>query len=591
MPKLSLLKLITATDLGRPFRMLISVFICAVILSAFMNILMLTSPIFMMQIFDRVLTGRHLETLILLTLIAAAALMTFGGLDWARNQLMARIGASIQRDLAPRVLKASIQNRIRTGADGGQAMRDLGTVRQLLGGKTLFPFLDAPWSLIFFILLWLIHPWMGIYAVICAVTLMLCAILSNLASRSLNRKTQKEQMAAQHWVDLAVNESEAISALGMQSSLVQRYLDRLHKLHDGLHRSENRIEIIGSGARTLRQMAQIGIMTVAAYLLLQDELSQGVVIASSILLARALAPMELMITQWQPLLNGLSALKRVMQLLAGYRDDAEKTCPPTPKTRLGIQQMGLRKPDRQGGFLLRDINIKAERPEIFGIMGPSGAGKTCLCRALAGVAVPELGEIRLDGARLDQWPADDLGRHIGYMPQDVGLPPASVAETIARLSQDPDMDKVYAVAQRVEAHDFIMQLPNGYDTRIGAEGFPLSGGQRQRIGLARALYGDPVMIVLDEPDAHLDTESAQILARVIHAEKQRGAIIFLVSHRPAMLQVTDKLIIMSDGCVTKQGNSREILTELKNRSIPPKPELDQTAPSRKSAPAKKTVPA
>jgi ATP-binding cassette, subfamily C, type I secretion system permease/ATPase len=548
-------------------------------LSAGINILSLTSSIYMMQLFDRVMTGRHEETLVLLTAIALAAYVAFGFLDWSRNQIMSRAGAWAERQLAGATIVAGLRMTLVGQPVGAQGIRDLAQVRQVVGGRALFAFLDLPWALIFFAILFALNIWLGIYAMISAAIIAGLAIIGERSARALQRRNGDRQAEVGRWVDQAVGQAEAVHALGMRSNLLARHRSKMIESHGEGEQTAARIESFAAAARAARQIAQLGIMALAAFLLLQGKLSPGLVIAGSILLARALSPIDILISSWQQIVGGWAAYSRLRILLeAADGSDAARTEPPAPDAELTVVGVHKRLPDSVSGYLLRNIGFSLTGGQALGVLGDSGSGKTSLCRVLTGISVPEIGEIRLAGARLDQWPPDGLGVHLGYLPQDVGLPPATVAETIARLAPTPDMDEVYRAAEAADAHALIMRLPQGYDTPIGAGGVPLSGGQRQRIGLARALFGDPVLLVLDEPDAHLDAEGSRALARTVDSAKARGAIVVLVSHRLVMLRSVDQIIVLKEGRVADLGPRDEVLSKLRRRDEDQKPAIVWTPP-------------
>ena len=545
-------------------RQLTGAFLWALFLSAGTNILMLTSPLYMMQIFDRVLTGRHEETLVMLSLIAFGAYATYGLLDWARNQLMARAGSWFENALSETVIRAGLQSTLAGRPVGGQAIRDLGQVRSVIAGRALLPFFDLPWAVGFLLLLFALDPLMGGYALLSAFVLAILAVLGEWSARSANKRFQQSKAQTEQWASQAIDQAEVVVALGMQDNLLSRYKDKAASSCRDHLSALLRSEGFGAMARSGRQMAQVGIMALAAWLMLQGELSPGLVIGGALLLARALAPIDGFIGSWQQLVQGRAALARLKAVLDGY-NEAVLSEPPAPRAALVLNNLHKRAPGQASGFLLQGIGLQLDAGEALGVMGPSGAGKTTLCRLLAGVMIPEIGEVRLDGARLDQWPAGRLGPYIGYLPQEVGLPPATIAETISRLAPQPDLEAVYAAAKLADAHEMILGLPKGYDTPVGVGGVSLSGGQKQRVGLARALYGNPVLVVLDEPDAHLDTEGGRALFDAITHLKQRGVTVILTSHRPVVLKAVDKVMVMADGKVSRLGPRDEVLLELTGR--------------------------
>ncbi|WP_181905519.1 type I secretion system permease/ATPase [Aestuariispira insulae] len=541
----------------------------SLVLSAVINLLFLTTPLYMMQIFDRVLSGRREETLVLLTVIAVFAYIAYGFLDWARNQLMAGAGTWVERQLAGPTLMAALNSTVQGSAISGQGLRDLTQVRNLISGRSLFPLLDFPWSLIFFAILWMLDYRLGIYALACTFILVALAVAGEMIARRAHRRGTDKQALVNRWADQAIAQADAIKAMGMQDNLLKRHKNLMDQTHQENRWASGLMEAFAATARAARQISQLGIMALAAWLLLQGDLSPGVVIGASIILSRALAPVDILISSWQQFITGINAYGRLCSLLEAYENRQGTTEPPEPMARLAVINLHKRNPLLANSFLLQGINLNLSQSEVVGIIGPSGSGKTTLCRLLAGITRPDIGEIRLDAAKLEHWPGSRLGRYIGYLPQDVGLPPATVAETIARLSPEPDLEQVYTAARNADAHDLIMSLPNGYDTLVGAGGVALSGGQRQRVGLARALFGDPVLLVLDEPDAHLDNNGIQALANAITKVKARGAITVVVSHRPQFMQLMDTILLLSEGKMADCGARDTVLPKLL-RNAPPK---------------------
>lgn len=537
--------------------------------SAFVNLLMLVSPIFMMQMFDRVLSSGRVETLVLLTVIAAAAFVAYGALEWVRGRLLARIGAWLEEVLAQPTLMAALSARLRGASGAGQGVRDLQQVRNFLSAPTLFPFFDAPWVPIFLAALWLLHPLIGLFATTMAAVLLVIALVGEMSTRKRQAATMEHVLAAQRQVDAAIEQSEAITALGMRRPLTARWDTARHAASMAQRGLNERTAMITGTAKGLRQMVQIGILALGAWLVLRGQLTPGGMIAGSILLGRALAPIDQSITAWRSFSTARLAWRRLKQLLAGAETERQTLPLPAPKGRIAVAQLAFRPPEAKSidGFLLHGISFTLQPGEALGIVGPSGAGKSTLCRMVAGLYKPTMGSIRLDGATLDNWDPDALGAHIGYLPQDVGLPPATVAETIARLSEAPP-EEVVAAANLAGAHDLILGLPAGYETPIGAGGVPLSGGQRQRIGLARALFGGPSVIILDEAAAHLDQEGEQALQRAIQGLKERSATILMIAHRPSLVRHMDKLLVLQQGRMVKFGGRDEVLGAITPTAVP-----------------------
>ena len=544
-------------------------FIWTGLFSAFVNLLMLVSPIFMMQMFDRVLASGRVETLLLLTLVALVAFVVYGILEWVRGRILARIGAWLEDTLARPTLLAALAARLRGTPGTGQGVRDLQQVRTFLSAPTLFPFFDAPWTPIFLAALWLLHPYVGAFATAMAVILLIIGLVGEFSTRKHQARAQERMLIAQQQVEAAIDQSEAITALGMRQPLIERWNAARSDASDMQRGLNERSALVTGTAKGLRQMVQIGILALGAWLVIQGQLTPGGMIAASILLGRALAPIDQSITAWRGFSTARLAWRRLKKLLAEAPDTKDLLPLPTPRGRIEAKQVGYRPAGATtvDNFILHGVSFTIEPGEALGIVGPSGAGKSTLCRMIAGLYQPTLGMVTLDGASLDQWDPDRLGTHLGYLPQDVGLPPATVAETISRLGE-ANSEQVIKAATMAGAHDLIVSLPSGYETPIGAGGVPLSGGQRQRIGLARALFGDPAVVILDEASAHLDQEGEQALQRAIQGLKDRKATVLLIAHRPSLVRHMDKLLVLQQGRVTKFGGRDEVLAAITPAAVP-----------------------
>lgn len=529
------------------------------ILSAGINVLLLASPLFMLQVYDRVLTGRRVETLIMLALITLGALVSYGLLAWVRQFLLIRVGSWLGERFLSDTLRASLERSLAGKPGGTQAVRDMGMAANFLSGNTILPLFDAPWSLVFLAVLWFMHPWLGIAALIAAIALLLLVKAGELATRGAQEQLQEATVAEQRWLDLAVLQAEAVKVLGMRDAFVGRFREKYDARCTLSDTVAQRGAVFTSASRSLRLISQAGILGLGAYLYLQGFLSPGAIIAASILLGRALAPLDQLTASWRQIRTASAATDRTAGLI-GELDAAGKGTPlPRPKGHLTATGAGLIIDSERKTFLLQNINLDLNPGEVLGLIGASGSGKTTLCRLVAGAVSPSVGEVRLDGALLSQWDSDELGRHIGYLPQNVGLPPANVADTIARLAEDYDPEEVHKAAMKAGIHESILGLPEGYDTPIGTGGHPLSSGQQQRIGLARAIYGNPPLILLDEPDAHLDGASEAQLYKTICGLRDEGAAIMVVSHRPGMLRAMNLILVLEGGRIVTQGPPSEIL--------------------------------
>ncbi len=517
--------------------------------SAFVNILMLTGPLYMLQVYDRVLGSRSVETLIALTVLMGFLFAMMGLLDFIRGRVLARIGARFQAALDKRVFRAmlgydAMLNRKTDTAKNG--VKDLETIRRLLSSPVFAAFFDLPFTPLFLAGILLFHPWLGALALVGGAILVLIAILNQIATATPTRHANK----AAHDSDLVAgqlrSEAEMVCALGMSEAAHDRWQAERHAALADAVLSVDRSGGFSSISKTFRMFLQSVILGLGAYLVLQGDVSPGVMIAASILLGRALAPVDLLITQW-PLVQGARrGWRRLSALLSEIETEGPHTALPHPRAALTAENLTVVPPGGQQAAL-RMVNFDLAPGEALGVIGPSGAGKSTLARVLTGVWHPAGGRVRLDGAALDQYGAQTLGRHIGFLPQRVRLFDGTIAENIAGLSKTPDDAAVVRAAKKAAAHDLIVRLPDGYDTMIKGAGGLLSGGQLQRIALARALYGDPVILVLDEPNANLDHEGSEALNRAVRAVKADGGGVLIMAHRPSAIEECEKLLVLEDG--------------------------------------------
>lgn len=527
----------------------------ALLLSLALNLLMLAVPIYSMQLFDRVLGSGRVETLILLTLALAMALMAFGALEAIRASLLARLATRFERRLARQAVAAAAGQ----GQAGAAALRDLATIRAAITGPAMTATFDAPWLPLALAALWLLHPMLAGFTAASAVVLGILAVLNDLATRKAQHRANLAQLEAQALTDAIARKAEAVRALGMLEALTVR----TGRLHDtslaGQQAAAERGGLAMGVTRALRLAVQAGIMGIAAWLALRSEIGAGAMLAASILASKALAPVEQMLGAWRTVTPARDAWRRLAGLL-GRPDAGAATRLPMPTGRVELESAAVRTAD--GRVLLREVSLALEPGTCLAVVGPSGAGKSTLCRLLAGVASPAIGAIRLDGATLDQYGPDELGRHLGYLPQDTMLFAGTVAENIARMAPEIDDMAVVAAARLAGAHELILRLTEGYQTRLGDGGAPLSGGQRQRLGLARALYGTPKLVILDEPNANLDTAGEAALMATLGELKAAGTTVVMATHRPQVLQRADLVLVLEGGRVADLGPRDAILAKL-----------------------------
>lgn len=533
------------------------------IFSVFVNLLLLTGPLYMLQVYDRVLGSRSEETLIALTLLITFLFLAMGILDHVRGRVMGRIAARFQSRLDRRVFEASVRRLSVLPNDqlALPATRDLEAVQRLLASPVLLALFDIPWTPLFVAAIFVFHPWLGWLSLAGGAIIIGLALLNQWATRGPQMRLNAAQSQAERTADTLRTEAETVQALGMSGAGFARWN---RQRSEALARSTDAGDVSGAftvTSRTFRLFLQSAVLGLGAWLVLRGELTPGAMIAASILLGRALAPVEQSVGQWPMVQRAQEGWQRLSALLTVQPAEGQRTELPRPKASLDVSGLSVVPPGEQVA-VLRGVSFRLEPGQALGVIGPSGSGKSSLARAITGVWRPTAGKIRLDGATLDQYPPDTLGALIGYLPQRVALFDGTIADNIARLSPEPDSARIVAAAQAAAAHDMILRLPDGYDSRVSSLGGRLSGGQIQRIGLARALYGDPVLLVLDEPNSNLDNEGSQALNIAIRALKARGGSVLIMAHRPAAIQECDVLLVMQDGTRAAFGPRDQVLRDM-----------------------------
>ena len=515
--------------------------------SIFVNILMLTGPIFMLQVYDRVLTSRSEATLVTLVAITAFLFLMMGILDHARGRVLARAGARLQTRLDSRVLRAILTRAIAPSERSRPAMglRDLEAIQRFTSGTGPFAFFDAPWTPVFLCVLFLFHWMLGVLAVFSGCLLLLLALINQARTSRLQAEVGEATARSAHFIEQMRAGSETVRGLGMQDAVVARSSELRGGLLERAMAASDRSGFFGVTTKTLRLFLQSMMLGLGAWLAIQGLVTFGVIIAASILLGRALAPIDQAVGQWPLLQQVLAARRSLARLLEETPPEPPRTALPHPRALLEVQGITVAAPGARVPAV-RGATFRLEPGQAAGIAGPSASGKSTLARALAGVWLPAAGSVRLDGAELDQYGAA-LGRYIGYLPQEVVLFEGTVAENIARMDADAKDTEIVAAAKRCGAHDMILNLPGGYDFEVSAGGAALSGGQRQRIALARAFYGSPVVLVMDEPDSNLDAEGTMALARAVQAHKRRGGAAVIVAHRHGAFAQCDTVYVMEGG--------------------------------------------
>ena len=542
------------------------------LLSGLINILYLSGSIFMMEVYDRVLPSRSIPTLIGLSLITLAAYALSGGLDMLRGKMLARIGARFDEQLSTRVfdLVSTMPLKGARQAESMQPIRDLDTIRGFLSSLGPTALFDMPFMPIFLIGCFLIHPWIGVLSVAGGVFIVGLTIYTDAKSKAPSYEMTKSSAERHAMAESSRRNAEAIRALGMRDFLAGRY-NEVHVRHvnDGLRASES-TSGISAFAKVFRMVLQSGILGLGAYFVIQGQMSGGLMIAASIMMSRALAPIEIAVAHWKGFTASRQAYRRLQHIMSLVPAQGQRMPLPAPKARLSVQEVYAGAPGTQLP-IVQAATLQLQAGQGLGLIGPSASGKSTLARTLVGVWSTMRGEIRLDGAALDQWEPDALGRHVGYLPQDVELFEGTIAENISRFQPNAKAEDIIAAAKTAGAHELILNFADGYDTRIGEGGASLSGGQRQRVALARALYGDPFLVVLDEPNASLDGAGDEALNQAILSVRKRGGIVIVITHRPAALGQVDQVAIMEEGRIKAMGPRDEVLQSVMKRNATPVP--------------------
>ena len=551
----------TRHELGRALSSFRKAFGQVALYSFVLNLLYLLPSIYMLQIYDRVLSSRNETTLLMLTLIALALYALFGVMDWIRTGMLIRIGARLDQNLNQRVFSAAMERHVaRQGGNPAQALQDLTTTRQFVAGAGALAFFDAPWAPIYLIVISMIHPWLGLASLVAVLILVALTWLNEMLTHKPLTEANQESLQAMAFANNNLRNAEVIAALGMAPALQSRWRQRQDKVLALQVLASERGGGIGALGKALRIAFQSGILGFGALLVLADAITPGGMIAASILLGRALAPVEQVIIAWKQWVSASGAYTRLNELLQRYPAPPPATRLPAPVGEIALEEVSAVPPGTRVS-VLRNISLRMRPGDVIGIIGPSGAGKSSLARLLVGIWSPSSGHVRLDGADVHAWPREDLGPYIGYLPQDIGLFEGTVAENIARFGPLEDA-KIVAAARLAGVHDLILHLPQGYETPVGVDGGALSGGQRQRIALARTLYGDPTLLVLDEPNSNLDEVGESALVAAIAQAKARGATVIFISHSARLIGVADKLLALREGQLNAYGPRDQVIAFL-----------------------------
>lgn len=530
--------------------------------SFFINLLMLTPAIYMLQIYDRALGSRNVTTLLMLTLITLGLFSLMSMVEWIRSMVLVRIGARLDLDVNTRVFNAAFERNLRqAGQNPAQALNDLSTMRQTLTGAGLIALADAPWMPIYLVVIFFLHVQLGLFALVGVVVLMVLALINERVSAAPLAEAQKLAMAASAQANNHLRNAEVIEAMGMLPAIRARWFQLHKKFLAQQALASDRAGMLNAVTRFARISMQSLALGYGALLAINGEVTTGMMIAGSILVGRALAPVEMLIANWKQLVSARAAYNRLAALLQMYPARVVGMQLPRPLGEVAVENAATAAPGSKT-LILRNVNFKLKAGEVVAIIGPSASGKSTLARLLVGVWPALAGSVRLDGAEIFKWSKDELGPYLGYLPQDIELFGGTVAENIARFGE-VDSEKVLAAAQAAGVHELILLLPNGYDTPLGDAGSALSGGQKQRIGLARALYGDPALIVLDEPNSNLDDQGEAALAETIRRLQARKRTVVIITHRMTTLAVADSILVMQDGTVKAHGPRDQILAAMR----------------------------
>lgn len=535
-------------------------FVTAAIFSLAINLLYLAAPLYMLQVYDRVISSASIVTLVMLTIALLLAFVALAGLDAVRSRVLTRAGIRLDRLLAGRVVAASVESSAKGVSLGSQMLRDYDNFRQFITGAGINAIFDLPWAPIYIVVIFLLHPLLGAFALVSAILLVGMALLNQWMVKAPLAEASEASARNYGFTDMSLRNSEVVLAMGMLPGLLQRWGRDRERLIDRQAAASDRAATFASLIRFLRLSMQSLILGLGAYLVIERMATVGAMFAASILLARALQPVEQIVGSWRNLVSARSAHQRVKTLLSVNRQPDSALALPRPDGALSVEGL-IYSPSRNASPILRGVTFRIEPGEVLGVIGPSGAGKSTLVRHIVGVLAPSAGVVRLDGADVSNWPRASLGRHIGYLPQDIELFADTVASNVSRFQAAED-EVVIEAARLSGAHDLILRLPSGYDTQVGEGGAVLSGGHRQRIGLARAVYGNPSLVVLDEPSSNLDAEGDAALCECVLQLKQRGVTVIIVSHRPATVDVVDKILFLKDGAVAFFGPRAEMMARL-----------------------------
>jgi len=540
-------------------------FVTAAIFSLAINLLYLAGPLYMLQVYDRVISSASEVTLVMLTIALLMAFMALAGLDAVRARVLTRASIRLDRRIAARIMTAIIDRSGSFGSARSQLLRDFDTFRQFITGAGIHAIFDLPWAPIYIAVIFMLHPALGAFALGCSMVLILMALLNEWMVKQPLSESGAAASRNYGFTEMSLRNTEVVRAMGMTDGLLRRWSRDRDRMLERQVLASDRAAGMQSTIRFLRLSMQSVILGLGAYLVIERVATGGAMFAASLLLGRALQPVEQIVGSWRNLVSARGAFLRVRELLAASPVRASGLSLPRPLGQLAVEGLSF-VPPVSSKPILRGVGFGVEPGEVLGVIGPSGAGKSTLARHLVGVLTPSAGAVRLDGADVCVWARSTLGRHVGYLPQDIELFSDTIAANISRFQVGED-NAVIAAARMADVHEMILRLPNGYDTEVGEGGAILSGGYRQRIALARAVYGNPSLVVLDEPSSNLDADGDAALTDCIIQLKEQGTTVVIVSHRPSTIGVVDKILVLRDGAAEMFGPRAEIMARL-TRSVP-----------------------
>ena len=537
-------------------------FLYVLLFSLAANLLMMALPLYTLQVLDRVISSGSIETLVMLSLVMLGAFIALGLVQVTRSLALIKIGEWIDKKLAPEFLYNSVSiSALSNTPSGSQSLRDLNTLRQFLTGQAINSLFDAPWAIIYIAVIFAIHPVNGMLTLAGGIVLFLFALFNEYATKDPLNEANELSVKSLGYVDMATRNAEVVEAMGMMPAISKKWHSISKDVIKKQSLASNRASVVASISRTIRFTLQIAVVGIGAYLVLQGQLSLGSIIASSILLGRALAPFEAAIETWKHVLSARKAHERMKKVLELPCKRNEAMSLPAPEGRLSAEKVVYAPPGSQKATI-KGINFELNAGDILAVIGPSAAGKSTLAKLMIGVWQPASGNMRLDGADIFSWNRDEFGKYAGYLPQDVELFQGSVKENIARMQEDASAEDIVEAAKMAHVHDMILKLPNGYETQIGVGGSVLSAGQRQRVGLARAFFGNPKLVVLDEPNANLDDVGEHALLQTLSSARAKKITTIVISHRASILQGVDKILLINDGLVGAFGPRQDVLAHL-----------------------------